>query len=309
MAFARRLVAVPGNNFLGRFSEILSTARCLFGFKRWSILKVMGLSLGRLKTRSGFSPEAEIWASRLIIILIPVAVLVALLFLVLFTSRAVRPLTVDMSWPNCSRLPTDQFSRAIIGVNGGLDFKPNPCLGQEVRQANTSYALYVNTGDPGFPRIREVGSGPLNCAHKNQLNCYSFNYGYQAALYSMRQADLAAAYVPGWWLDVESINSWTTSLVANRADLMGMIYGFSSRRFLTPKLGIYTASNQWASLVGKWPINLPLWLGTGDTSSFQAAKSCDTKSFLGGPLIMTQYTIGTLDFDYPCQLLSQFPAN
>lgn len=209
-------------------------------------------------------------------------------------------LTIDVSWPNCGRLNSiGNYSAAIVGTNGGLDFRANPCLGLEGRLTN-NLATYANTGNPGFPRIYQLGKGPLNCSNNNRLLCYSFNYGYQAALYSLKQANLADVHSTFWWLDVESINSWTTSVAANRADIMGMVYALKTIRFLRPKIGIYTTDNQWIATVGHWKINLPLWLGTGQTNAQSAAKYCNQQSIIGSNILMTQYTIGKLDYDYRC---------
>ena len=206
--------------------------------------------------------------------------------------------TVDLSWPNCSHLPADHYSEAILGVTGGLDFSANPCLGQEIAVAN-SYELYVNTGNPGFPRIKRVGIGPKQCAGRS-LVCYSYNYGYQAGLYALKRAELAGAHSPFWWLDVETDNSWTSSIEANRADIAGMINAIQSRALFRPVIGIYTASIQWVSLVSHWKIGLPLWLGTGDTSIQKAATDCRRPSVTGGLVLLTQYTVGQLDYNYVC---------
>lgn len=213
---------------------------------------------------------------------------------------------VDVSWPNCKTIPTNEYSRAIIGASGGLDFRPNPCLGQETTFAN-SYELYANTGDPGFPRIKKIGKGPLSCSGQN-LVCYSYNYGYQAGLYVVKQALFSAAQSDSWWLDVESINSWTNSVAANRADIVGMINAIrASNPFMTPQVGIYTANQQWVALVGHWQIGLPLWLGTGDTSAAQAKTACASSSVTGGQLVMTQYTAGGLDYNYACTYRPVYP--
>ena len=125
--------------------------------------------------------------------------LIAIIPMILFGLNEVGHGMVDISWPNCSRLPSKFFERAVIGASGGLDFHANSCLGNEVR-TTAIYGLYANTGDPGFPRIKRLGTGPLNC---HNLVCYSYNYGYQAGLYALKQARLAAANSPEWWLDVE----------------------------------------------------------------------------------------------------------
>lgn len=209
----------------------------------------------------------------------------------------------DISWPNCNRLPTRFYARAVIGVSGGLDFHPNPCLGNEARLAAV-YGLYANTGDPGFPRIARLGIGPLHCRPKD-LICYSYNYGYQAGLYALNQAKLNVANSSEWWLDVEAINSWTSSKLANRADISGMIAAIdNSSTLLRPRIGIYTAANQWYALVGHWQLRLPLWLGTGATSKQAAQKACLIKPIFDRT-VLTQYTLGNVDYNYICTQLPE----
>ena len=206
---------------------------------------------------------------------------------------------VDISWPNCNRLPGKFYERAVIGVSGGLDFHPNICLGNEVR-TTAVYGLYANTGNPGFPRIRQLGRGPLKCSGGIALVCHSYDYGYNAGLYALRQAKLSAANSPEWWLDVEEVNSWTNSINANRADIAGMIDALRSVPFLKNHVGIYTTTNQWVAIVGNWNLNLPLWLGTGATNKTDAKKACMQKPVTGSKIVLTQYTIGKQDYNYVC---------
>ena len=233
-------------------------------------------------------------------VLMVVCTAILIICLLFWSGPRILSKAIDVSWPNCRQLVhISNYNTVIVGVNGGLDFHPNPCLGSEARLGANIF-VYANSGDPGFPRISRLGHGPLKCANQNRLVCYSFNYGYQAALYSIRQADLAGVHAPFWWLDVESINSWTNSIAANRADIMGMVYAFRNMLVLKPKLGIYTTANQWTALVGKWRINLPLWLGTGLSNSSSAAKTCRLPSIIGPKTIFAQYTLGNLDYDYLC---------
>jgi hypothetical protein len=246
--------------------------------------------------------EFSLWIRAWMGLSLLVVALVSLLLAVIVFSRPIKLGMVDLSWPNCNRLSNRLYTSVIVGSSGGLDFRPNPCLGNEVRLSN-NYVLYTNTGNPGFPRIRQLGSaGPLNCPSPTSLVCYSFNYGYQAARYSMRQADLsAAAGSTFWWLDVEAINSWTNIVAANRADILGMIDALQSSQFLTPKVGIYTANSQWLALVGHWNVGLPVWLGTGDSTLQQATQSCRQSFLSGSPIVLSQYTIGNLDFNFTCR--------
>ncbi len=212
------------------------------------------------------------------------------------TSIAPVQATVDMSWPNCDRLPSGQFSRVLVGVTGGLDFHTNNCAGTEATLAN-SYGLYINSGNPGFPRIKQLGVGPMHCPN-NDLICYSYNYGYQSVIYAFRQAQLANLHSTEWWIDVESVNSWTSSKLANRADITGMLAAFGSVKFVHPIVGIYTAPDQWNELVGNWSVGLPLWLGTGDTTASDASHRCQVDSVTGVPVGLAQYTLTKQRLDY-----------
>ena len=232
-----------------------------------------------------------------VLLLLAVATLFGLYW---FSQSKVVINTVDLSWPNCNRLTNVRYSQAIIGVNGGLDYRPNLCSASEASLVE-NYAVYVNSGNPGFPRIGLLGLGPLNCPDFKNLDCSSFNYGYQAAEYSIQQANMAGLHSPMWWIDVESINSWTLSEEANRADIMGMIYAVRAIPLLTPIVGIYTAANQWYSEVGHWQNGLPLWLGTGSLTRVGAIEACHQVSVTGGPISLTQYTIDQLDYNYHCQ--------
>ncbi|MCL4357354.1 hypothetical protein M1512_00440 [Patescibacteria group bacterium] len=215
--------------------------------------------------------------------------------------------TIDLSWPNCSDIPNRFFKSAVIGVTGGLDFHSNPCAGNEMSVVST-YNIYSNTGDPGFPRIKQLGKKPLAC-HGLELVCYSFNYGYTAGRYARLQAQYAGLHASMWWLDVESINSWTNSIAANRADIEGMALGIigSGHNLLTMAIGIYSAVNQWQAIVGNWRPGFPLWLGTGDLSLKAAKSACVTPSITGGPIVLTQYTVANLDYDYVCHNTSLRP--
>jgi len=214
---------------------------------------------------------------------------------------------IDVSWPNCQSNTSITFANSIVGVNGGLDFKPNPCMGQEI-SLSTDYELYLNTGDPGFPRIKLLGTAPLKCTKADNLVCYSYNYGYQAGVYSVKQALHANAHTDYWFLDVETDNSWTSSYLANRADLAGMIDAIKQYNFFAPKIAIYTTNYQWHQIVGNWHINLPIWLGTGGTNIATAVQACRQTSFLAQPIILAQYTLGSLDYDLTCHHW-QPPAN
>jgi hypothetical protein len=227
------------------------------------------------------------------------------LVLLVFTRLHYSSAIVDLSWPNCSHLPRTYFSKAVVGVTGGLDFHVNKCSGNEASLAET-YEIYANTGNPGLPRIKRFENSPFVCTSQDALVCYSFNYGYNAGIYALNQANLANLHSAFWWLDVETDNSWTVFRYANRADIYGMLEALASVRFLHPKLGIYTTTNQWRAIVGNWSLGLPLWLGTGSTSIVAARQACSVQSVTGSPVSMTQYisSDGMQDYDYNCHVLA-----
>lgn len=205
--------------------------------------------------------------------------------------------TVDLSWPNCSPTPNQAFGSGIIGVTGGLDFSPNPCLAQETSQFS-NYSLYTNTGYPGRLYGIKYASYPLDCSHIN-YNCLGYNFGYNAAEYAINYSSLQAAHSNTWWIDVETENSWTLQPKINRSVLMGAIAAIKQIPFIR-QIGIYSTPNQWDFLTNSWNNKLPVWIGTGSASRQVAIDACQTKSFTGGPIILSQY-ISVLDTDVYCR--------
>src|ERR1035437_10076663 len=96
----------------------------------------------------------------------------------------------DLSWPNCDN--TSVAYDGILGVNGGLDFHPNHCLYNESKLFNT-YALYINTGYPGSEYGKKFSDFPRKCSTADKI-CLAYNYGYNAALYSINYADMQSVH-------------------------------------------------------------------------------------------------------------------
>jgi len=65
----------------------------------------------------------------------------------------------DVSWPNCTQKPPADTSWGVVGVTGGLSFKPNPCMATEATWFK-QYALYINTGYPGRDRALRYAHTP-----------------------------------------------------------------------------------------------------------------------------------------------------
>jgi hypothetical protein len=203
---------------------------------------------------------------------------------------------VDVSWPNCGKTPGDVFATGILGVNGGLDFHPNPCLGTESTWFS-QYAVYMNTGYPGKARARKFMNMPRHCGFSDSV-CLAYNYGFNAALYSIKYANLQNVHPNMWWLDVETENSWSDNFLANRQFLKGAEAAIK-KQFWSPAVGIYSAPLQWDQIVGPWHDKLPVWLATGGTSKATAANACHEPAFTGGNIWLTQYTI-KFDQNFAC---------
>ncbi|TFV68522.1 hypothetical protein E4P40_23300 [Blastococcus sp. CT_GayMR20] len=241
------------------------------------------------------------------------------------------PTTVgyDVSYPQCgSSLPRDR-AFAVIGVNGGLSTRANPCLSAQLTWAWGSSGavrsqpvaqLYLNTANPGqllgqvttWPR---TGATPYGLCDGTNSSACSWQYGWERAQNSIVSFFTPAARearVDGtparytWWLDVETMNSWQTgsadALARNRATLEGMTAHLVASG---ARVGIYSTNQQWAQIVGSVPATSNLagrdsWLA-GSTSLDGARAACRKPPLVpGGRVTLTQYVQNNLDRNFSC---------
>ena len=97
----------------------------------------------------------------------------------------------DVSYPQCGRRLPAPGAFAIVGVNGGLSYSPNPCLLAEYQWAVTSSgtkgpkaSLYINTANPGPAVSTHWPSGqqdPLECDGTWSTEC-AYDYGWNLSL-------------------------------------------------------------------------------------------------------------------------------
>ncbi|MGI9033037.1 MAG: hypothetical protein ACR2HY_05040 [Acidimicrobiales bacterium] len=219
---------------------------------------------------------------------------------------AVSGIGYDISWPQCGKPlpPTPAF--AVVGVGDGKPYTDNPCLATEYRWAQASGlppAFYMNTANPG-PDTTAINwyaqhSPNAACSPADQRAC-AYNYGYNAAAQAYAYAGSQAAAGTGhtWWLDVETGNSWSpTNLGANLADIAGSIDYLSSRKV---PVGVYSTPYQWGKITGGARLaGLPNW-AAGARDASQASVYCSTKSFSGGPVLLSQFVEGRFDRAYAC---------
>jgi hypothetical protein len=263
-------------------------------------------------------------------VVVVLAVLATLLALPGTASAAWTTVGYDVSHPQCdTSLPRDR-AFAIVGVNGGISTRANPCLAQELTWAwNSSGSVitqpkaqvYLNTSNPG-ELLTQVSTWPKagvtpygTCTGTNSTAC-SWQYGFERAQNSVISFFTPAAQAarvdsqPGryrWWLDVETMNTWqsgsTAALARNRATVEGMTAYLTSRG---GSVGIYSTNQQWAQIVGSVPASSTLagrdsWLA-GASSLTGAQTACGRPALVpGGSVTLTQYVQSGLDRNYSCR--------
>jgi hypothetical protein len=250
--------------------------------------------------------------------------LVAVVVLVIVVSGSSSPTTgYDVSFPQCSGSYPSNPLFGIVGVNGGLASKANPCIGDELdwargaprskRPKQPSLSLYIDTGNPGdhVADWPSVGAAPAYGACNGLLtNSCSYIYGERRAAHSYRlvaELDPVAAQTAPWWLDVELTASWAGTYQLNIAALRGFIAGLHSAGASGP-IGIYSTAAQWKDITGlmaqttptTFSGSLPDWVAGTDATLAQARKMCTSGSFTGVAPDLAQYRIGSLDADLRC---------
>jgi hypothetical protein len=116
-----------------------------------------------------------------------------------------------------------------------------------------------------------------------------------------------AAYT--WWLDVETMNTWqsgnSAALGRNTAALEGMASYF---KFRGAKVGLYSTSYQWNTIVGSTVSSNSVLNGL-DSWLAGARNTTDAKSFCSKPgltsgssVTLAQYVSKNLDYDYACKV-------
>jgi hypothetical protein len=238
---------------------------------------------------------------------------------------AATPCWYDISYPQCGRPFPTNAEFGIVGVNKGIVFITNPCLGTGDGLPELAWAggvkaqLYANTGNPGpalSSRWPDDQASPRQCntpavPGSDTVDC-AYDYGWNAAADSYRAA--ASAYVslglasPGatstpspnvWWLDVEINNSWRTDVTLNMAVLGGSVAYLQSMN--TAGIGFYSTQYQWNQITGGTSVfsAYPSWVA-GASSARQAVTNCSAKGFTGGRVALAQYSAGGFDADLLC---------
>jgi hypothetical protein len=208
------------------------------------------------------------------------------------------------------------YSFGIIGVDSGYPFMSaqhpgNPCLSSEYNHTPHP-GLYVNTGyDPSYTDSAHTtsscssqsaaiaGSAPQQAAWAVGCSEAQGDYNYVGGLSITSPA--------GWWLDVETANSWcgqygvTCDLSLNQYTLQGLIDTFTHLGAVP--LGIYSNHANWTAIVGNLSVNGATsdWVASGTSTAKAAATYCASSfSFSGAPVSLVQFVTAAGDRDYAC---------
>lgn len=230
----------------------------------------------------------------------------------------------DVSYPQCGGPFPMPFSFAVVGVNGGRVYSPNPCLAiangpSELAWAGRDAQLYLNTGNPGpelssywphgqtSPRACDTAAVP----GADTTDC-AYDYGWNAAEDSYRtavQAYIALGWAPAdatrtpqanqWWLDVETGNSWRSDYALNVAALQGAVEYLESVG--VEAIGFYSTQQQWNQITGGTVdfADYPSWVAGASTLK-GAQRNCTDTGFTGGDVVLTQYFDRGFDANYRC---------
>lgn len=219
----------------------------------------------------------------------------------------------DISWPQCPSHFPRGGAFGIVGVNDGIAWSQNPCLGAEESWAVArpgAPALYMNTADPGPQSAHWRLTGPnascdpsdTDTSSASFLAC-AYNYGWNTAQNALttQAAPVAGAASQTWWLDVETTNTWAGSAAANAQDIQGSIDYLHQAAVVT--VGVYSTAYQWQTITGGYAFAAatPEWLA-GASSAHGAEAACTEIPFDGGQssIVLTQYHSGGFDADVQC---------
>lgn len=234
------------------------------------------------------------------------------------------PTGYDVSYPQCGSALPSNVSFGMVGVNDGIVYRANPCLGAGYGSSELAWAeryepvpiLYANTGDPGPALSSHWPSGqtsPRVCdaSHPDSSDC-SYDYGWNAAADSYRDAvnayislgqlSSAATQTPQpneWWLDVESANSWEATTSNNVSELQGEVAYLQSQAVTA--IGFYANASDWQTITGNTSSfsSFPSWR-PGAGSQRTATSFCATNGITGGPIRYSQYASAGFDADVRC---------
>jgi len=202
----------------------------------------------------------------------------------------------DISYPQCGMSYPIRSAVAVVGVNDGSAFTANPCFSDEATWAGPNLSAYLNLNSPVGSNAERWSEGPDgNCA-QGDAACRSFNYGYNAARWSISFLHDAGFKTRMWWLDIETSNYWSSDTAANDRVIAGAL---DAIRQSGGAAAIYSTDYQWEQIAGTFVPGVPAWYATG-VATFFPRNWCAPTSFAGGPVELVQGQAGHFDGAYSC---------
>lgn len=237
------------------------------------------------------------------------------------TAPSPEPTGYDISYPQCGDPFPTNVAFGIVGVNHGIVYSPNPCLGagdgpSELAWAGPNAELYANTANPGpelssywpigqtDPRVCSADDpDSADCAYVYGWNAAADSYAAAVQAYiSLGWAEPDATRTPianAWWFDVETANSWRDDPSLNVAALQGAVDYLDAVG--AASVGFYSEPGMWGEITGDTTAfaNRPSWVAGAFT--LEGAKDrCDGPGFTGGGVGLTQYFHNGFDANHRC---------
>lgn len=226
----------------------------------------------------------------------------------------------DVSYPQCGTALPAREDIAVVGVNAGTGTTTNPCLAEQLAWADApgpdgrprAGDVYVNTANPGhladwWPAADLTAAGlpapnPYGACSGAEDSACAYVYGWSIGTDDVLRRGVPRPAERTWWLDVETMNTWSWDRAANRAVLEGMA---DAIRRSGARVGVYSTSRQWRLIAGTVPASsplagLPAWL-SGSTTRAGAEAACGAPPLTpGGTVVRAQWVSGSVDRNTAC---------
>jgi len=191
-----------------------------------------------------------------------------------------------ISYPQCgSDFPKQSYDFGVLGVTNGRSLTKNPCLKSELAWANKGLyapAFYINLSNPPLSDkiIKSLGCDKID------QKCLAYRFGYRTAKEAREYAVSQGALPGAWWLDIQTISSWSAKTSINAQAVLGAVAYFKEQNLA---VGLSATPYQWNKVVGDLETGLPTWVPGRYNKKF-AAKYCLTgKSYSGGNIRQVAY--------------------
>jgi hypothetical protein len=155
--------------------------------------------------------------------------------------------------------------------------------------------MNLNYPDPSTAARGQTG--PSGGCQPTDAPCQAFNYGYNAGQDALAYAQSVGASSPGWWLDIETANAWSSNTSLNAQVIRGAIRFFQAHHLA---VGIYSVAFMWRDIAGGFSPGLPIWVAQTSASTPTMAYCSPVYGFGGGSTLLVQSGNGRYDLDYGC---------